>query len=296
MENLFEFFPRLQNDIEKALTYYASSKQANNDLNVLTCGHEKCHVDKPTQGPRAVAYYTLHYVLSGEGDFIYRGQKYRLKADDIFIIHPSETYTYYQIPENPWEYVWVTFLGLNSEEYLRRCMFTSDSPVYRCESPAIKEAFCALTDVSSFRKSRDVKTLSVLTNILSLLIEERFVAEESAPSARQQYVANAILYIGANYTDPGLNLEQVSAHLGLNKNYVSRLFMDVLSLSFTKYLIILRIQKACHLMQETELNIASIAAQVGYNDPLYFSRLFKQYVGYCPKDYRKYNSVKSARE
>jgi YesN/AraC family two-component response regulator len=53
------------------------------------------------------------------------------------------------------------------------------------------------------------------------------------------------------------------------------------------YLIHLRIQKACQLLDNTTLQVKEIAAVSGFDDPYYFSRIFKKVMGRSPVDYRK---------
>ena len=55
------------------------------------------------------------------------------------------------------------------------------------------------------------------------------------------------------------------------------------------YLTELRIQKACELLDNSDLRIAEIASRVGYDDKLYFSRIFRQHTGLPPTAYRTLN-------
>ena len=62
-----------------------------------------------------------------------------------------------------------------------------------------------------------------------------------------------------------------------------------MGISPQKYLINFRLNQACKLMKNTELSIAEISRSVGYQDPLYFSKLFKKEKGLSPSKYRKLN-------
>jgi AraC-like DNA-binding protein len=55
------------------------------------------------------------------------------------------------------------------------------------------------------------------------------------------------------------------------------------------YFIRLRMHKACQLLDTTSLNVKEIANSVGYEDPLYFSRVFKAVVELTPTQYRLIN-------
>ena len=61
-----------------------------------------------------------------------------------------------------------------------------------------------------------------------------------------------------------------------------------------EYLLDYRIRKACELLQNTDLPIAHIARSVGYEDSLYFSRLFKQHMKSSPSSYRHKKNIETS--
>jgi len=290
MADNFEYFPPLPNDVEKSLIYYSSSLLADSGLIVLTLGHEQCNYDKPPQGPKTTSYYTMHYILNGEGTF--SGSPGRLKAGDIFVIFPHTAFSYKQDPGNPWEYIWASFAGLNAGDYMRRCGFSPERPVYHTDDPEVRTAFENFRQVEKFANSRDIKAVSELTGVFALIAEARASEEPQQNAGQTHYIESAKAYIDAHYSDSVFGLKELSEHLCLNQNYVSRLFSRILNMPFSRYLIILRMQKACKLIQETKLSYGAISVMVGYEDPMYFSRLFKKYVGYPPREFRKYNFTK----
>ncbi|MDT2237564.1 helix-turn-helix domain-containing protein [Paenibacillus larvae] len=62
-------------------------------------------------------------------------------------------------------------------------------------------------------------------------------------------------------------------------------------MTFSEYVNTFRIEKAKHLLLQTELKTNEIAARVGYTDPTYFYRIFKKYVGVSPTELRKMYGV-----
>ena len=73
----------------------------------------------------------------------------------------------------------------------------------------------------------------------------------------------------------------------LSAHYFSDLFLRETGCSFSDYLINLRLDAAKRLLVDTNLNISEVAANVGYADSRYFSKLFAKKVGILPKEYRK---------
>ncbi len=69
--------------------------------------------------------------------------------------------------------------------------------------------------------------------------------------------------------------------------YYSKLFRERTSHSPIAYFIQLKICKACELLDHTDLGVREIAIELGYDDPYYFSRLFKKIQGVSPSKYRR---------
>lgn len=95
-------------------------------------------------------------------------------------------------------------------------------------------------------------------------------------------------YILENFTKE-ISIEQVAEHVGLNPDYLGKLFKKVEGQTFTDFIIYLRMELAKELLNQRELTIKQIAYMVGYSDPNYFSRAFKKYVGISATQYEKVN-------
>lgn len=90
-------------------------------------------------------------------------------------------------------------------------------------------------------------------------------------------------YIDRNYyTKIGLNT--FSNHFFLHKDYLSRLFKAKYGFSIAEYLMRVRMEKARELLEKSNLSIKLIGEQVGFPDNNYFSKAFKNYWGFSPKE------------
>jgi len=99
-------------------------------------------------------------------------------------------------------------------------------------------------------------------------------------------IAHALALIETHYHTP-LTLDDIASASHISKTHLLRLFKETFGLSPIQYLIQLRIRKACQLLHHSQLSIADIAYQVGFEDSNYFSRQFKQVIGQSPRAYRK---------
>ncbi|UQZ83067.1 HTH-type transcriptional regulator YesS [Paenibacillus konkukensis] len=123
----------------------------------------------------------------------------------------------------------------------------------------------------------------------------RFVRDYVGAIHRQLYsnraeeppsVARQILdYIQLNF-DKDISLGGIADQLKLDPSYVSRLFRQEISMTFTDYVLMLRLAKAKELLQHSKLAIKEIGALVGYANQRSFNRIFKKYEGVTPGEYR----------
>lgn len=93
-------------------------------------------------------------------------------------------------------------------------------------------------------------------------------------------------YIDANY-HRDLSLEEVSREIGLSPQYFSRFFKEETGENFIDYLTRIRINEAKRLLRDKNLSVKEVCYQVGYNDPNYFSKIFKKVTGYNPSGFKE---------
>ena len=107
-------------------------------------------------------------------------------------------------------------------------------------------------------------------------------------SGHSPAVRKAKTYINAHYREK-IYLEAVAEHVHLNPQYLSVLFKKETGMSASDYIASIRMEHARALLRDTTDSIQMIAEAVGYPDPQYFSRRFKQTVGQPPQAYRSMN-------
>ncbi|EET62103.1 transcriptional regulator, AraC family [Marvinbryantia formatexigens DSM 14469] len=96
-----------------------------------------------------------------------------------------------------------------------------------------------------------------------------------------------ILTYIANHYREDISLSSVAAQFGTGKFVLSRIFSNVLGVSFTDYVNSLRLSHAQHLLASTDRNILDIALECGYHNQQTFNRVFKARFSCTPKEFRK---------
>jgi len=105
-----------------------------------------------------------------------------------------------------------------------------------------------------------------------------------------QVLARAKKYIQAHLQHP-VNLTEVSQETHVTPQYLSKLFREKSGETFIEYITKLRIEEAKRLLAEPGVKVYEVAGRVGYSHWKHFSRVFKQYTGYGPADYKNRISV-----
>ena len=113
----------------------------------------------------------------------------------------------------------------------------------------------------------------------------RSVTGASLPSHTSLIVKQAIAYIHEHYAEP-IARPQMARAVGVNESYLSQIVRQEIGLSLWEFLIRYRIHRAKQLLRDSSHSIAVVANRTGFNDPAYFSRVFKKHVGMSPRTYR----------
>jgi two-component system response regulator YesN len=92
-------------------------------------------------------------------------------------------------------------------------------------------------------------------------------------------------FIGKNYQKP-ITANDAAKIIPITPSYLMYLFKQKTGLTFGDYLAMVRMKKAKDLLENTELNISTVANEVGYQDANYFSRLFKNFEGITPSAFK----------
>lgn len=142
----------------------------------------------------------------------------------------------------------------------------------------------------TFRQMKDsMERCSGKEELLDLILERISGLSASGEDSREKDVrtiARAKDYIWTHYQE-NLRLEDVAEQVYLTPGYFGVLFKKETGTAFSAYVIQVRVEKAKELLRDPRRNISEVAYAVGYQDVRHFSRLFKEYVGLVPKEYRK---------
>lgn len=117
-------------------------------------------------------------------------------------------------------------------------------------------------------------------------LQRLLLGTDILPPHTSALVKRAVAYLHQNHTQP-LSRREIAQAIGVSENHLSRLFRRELGLSPCGYLNRYRVERARELLMHTDDSITSVALQVGFGDPAYFSRVFRVQVGLSPRVFRE---------
>ncbi|MNZ73048.1 Arabinose operon regulatory protein [compost metagenome] len=268
------------------------AQDKSNPLSVLFAGESQT---KPLHrlGPKVYDFYLMHIVLGGKGRFICDGSTFTLQAGHTFLIEPEQLISYESDNDEPWHYRWVAFSGSQASRLVAAAGFRAGKQVvlsedWRRASVLFRQIY------ETFRRdgeAADMKAAGYLHLLLaeykSLLHPENDSSLRTGQEVKERLPKQIVHYLSTQYAHP-VSIEQMSESLGYNRAYLSRLFKQHTGVSPVTFLLQLRIDKARQMLRERpELTIEQIAASVGLQDSLYFSKQFRKLYGQSPTSYRE---------
>jgi signal transduction histidine kinase/DNA-binding response OmpR family regulator/streptogramin lyase len=106
-------------------------------------------------------------------------------------------------------------------------------------------------------------------------------------SVDEKLIEQAVKYVEANMSSPDLSVEEMSKHLGMSRVHLYKRIRQVTGLTPIEFIRIMRLKRAAQLLRESQRNVSEIAYEVGFNNPKYFSKYFKDEFGVLPSVYQE---------
>lgn len=137
----------------------------------------------------------------------------------------------------------------------------------------------------TFKEIEKAPTAEALEQLLCLILQERMGLSKIALSKFKKEVQAVIIYVNAHYMDK-LTLDGIADYVGLNREYLSRLFSKETGTGLFQYINEVRMKRAGEMIRSNkQVYIKEVAAAVSFDDPYFFSRKFKDFYGKTPSEY-----------
>lgn len=259
------------------------------DLYINKCGVKNCK-NGASYLRTCRQEYMLFFITSGAGNVIFPLLSFPLIKGQIFLLYPDQgNYKLISDETEPLSYMWVAFHGRQAASLLEHTSFSPQEPVCSLHVPLdrMEHIFSELLKIDGESLPEEIRKTGYLYRLLSFLTASHHVSQPKGNShayPSKTYAIYAREYMKNNYAHTSIT--DISSYIGIDRSYLHHVFKENFHVSPQEYLISCRLKAAESLLKETSLSIQQVAHDVGYDDSLQFSKIFKKYYGYSPKHYR----------
>lgn len=281
--------------------YIPALQDESRPLIISSCGTYRLddpgdHTVFTTDRPQGRIDYQLLYIASGKAHFFFRDsssaeidQKEReevISAGHMILYRPGEMQKYRYYAEDQTEVFWVHFTGGSVPAVLDEYNLPSRGQVfYTGTSPDYHWLFLQMIQEMQMCRPNYEELLPLLLRHILLLANRQIREGQKNDSFIQTEIRQATQYF-RKYYNTDINIDDYSRSRHISTCWFIRKFKEYTGVTPMQYILSVRITNAQNLLETTGYSITEIAALVGYDNPLYFSRLFHKQLGVSPTAYR----------
>lgn len=228
------------------------------------------------------------YCSKGRGWCELAGKRHEIQPGEMLVIPPAAPHSYGANARQPWSIHWFHVQGTLLGGFLAELEATAERPVF-CIGDATRllALFEEVLDVAEHGYSRPQLLCAshTLAHLLTVLLRQHHNPDSRQARASQR-ITQTIAYM-KQHLNQALKIDALGAIANLSRSRYVELFKQQAGYAPIDYFIRLRMHRACQLLDTTDASVKEVAMQLGYDDPLYFSRVFRAVNDLSPTDYRK---------
>lgn len=234
--------------------------------------------------PHTHGHYEFSLFLSGEVDVVVGQNEYTLSPGDLLLTMPGDIHQFSSKRYEDWRFLYFGIGQIAPEELRFHYMKNRRRQFHDCwEFRPLLEKMIEEVRKSSFGVQYVLS--AVMTEILYLL------ARRIAPTTRDRQVLCDAVGIARAYIDAnpchGIRIKDIAATCCLSESRLSHVFAEKTGMTLSGYITYVLMHSAIMLLEDNQRSISDIAGQLGYPSPQYFSRVFKKFWGYSPRECRR---------
>lgn len=243
-------------------------------------------------GPVMSDHYIYHLVLSGCCTYRINNLEWKVNASEGFLFIPDQVASYEADPQDPCAIYFVAFAGHGVPALMERTGLSAEDPIVRHADMAhCRGLINSMIDYIQLKDDLSEIVLPALLQLFIGMLAQDKLAEtgrrvRTPPKTVNQYVKQAI-HIIQNSVNAPMNIVDISAQLGIDPSYFSRIFKKTFAISPAVYIQNYRMAVAQSLLSRTGMSVKEVAYRVGFDDASYFTRCFTRHLGVTPSHYRQ---------
>lgn len=267
--------------------YHLIRSHRNHTLKALSCGFQHVQTrDHSVLRQRGRIDYQLIYIASGHGYFHIGGHDQDLSQGSMILFKPGDQQVYTYRKEDKTQAYWLHFVGTEIDEILPISNLESPLVTIPNETSEVLRLFKRIIREFQLRPLNYSDYANDCLHQLLLHTKRSLINYDTAQTLTHKNIEATIALMNEFYGKKN-TLQYYAEYAGLSVSRFIYNFETFTGKAPMKYLTSIRMENAMQFLLNPDLSISEVGLIVGYEDPLYFSRVFKNYVGIPPSSYRK---------
>lgn len=230
--------------------------------------------------------YQITYLKSGKMTALVDDKTVKIGGGKVLIHHPNDTHKYSYLQKDKYESLWLQFSGKGSNEILESLGLSDKRLISVSRSEELEFLFSRIVSEHKLKhrgyKTQETALLLEILCYISRNDSEQFSAKEIFSN---QKIENILVNMERDVTK-NKSVEDYAEMMNLSVSRFSHVFTEAVGVSPHRYILNLKINKSKQMLRQTDMNVCEVGRYVGFNDALYFSRIFKKLTGETPKKYK----------
>lgn len=269
-----------------------TDRDKKNPLSIRSCGNYKLITKKimPTYRPKGRLDYQLIYIASGIAHFYFSENEDEtiISAGTFVLYRPKEYQRYIYYNSDHTEVYWIHFSGNNADNILKQHGIGEDTKIISTGTNIIYSDIFKniINEIQQQRFGYDQMIDSYFRQLLIHISRKKGTSEIKSDSYISTEIELAQHYFDQHYCE-NINIEEYASLRGMSISWFIRNFKAHTGSTPLQYILNRRITNAQILLESTDYPISEISTIVGYDNQLYFSRLFTKQKGVSPRKYKE---------
>lgn len=234
--------------------------------------------------PRGAREHLLLVCTGGTGWCRVGDTRFAVSRGGTMVLPADRAHAYGASEDDPWTLWWFHFTGVDATDLVRTAHAATGGPVTHLRDPApvaslVSQVIDALD--SGLTASSFIRATGAAWHALTQVV----ATGRRGPGSELSPLERAAEHLRA--TAPRrTSVTALATMVGLSPSQLTALFRERLGVTPLQFQVQLRMTRARELLDGTDLPVAAVARETGYDDPMYFSRQFTRVHGMSPTDYR----------
>ncbi len=248
----------------------------------------------------AASHYSIGYLISGDRRLITPYQQIDLHAGDMIVMPPMLYHRTFSLSDRPYINYLIKISARLADDFCREIDPTVWREVFEPQSISLdhrdtEKVQMILSDMMDLYEADVHYTVPLLKGLLFRLIV--LMWEKKCRQSSVQFknklsegIMEAMYYVERNYSRD-IRMKDAADTAGFSEGHFSRLFAAQVGISFSEYLINVRLRHVKELLLNTDLSVSEIAYAAGFANADYLSACFRRHEGMTPTAFRKGSKV-----